>query len=161
MRALLGQLAGLASRQPVLCVFEDVHWIDPSTLELLDRMVEVAENAPLLLLVTFRPEFSAPWAGRAHTVSMLLSRLGRRDSLAMVEALSSSQPLAEALVEAIVSKTDGVPLFVEEMTRTVLASRPELETPRDGRDGGQHSRLKIPMTPAGLPNVPPRPSRSG
>jgi len=76
LEALTSQLAGLASQRPVLMIFEDVHWIDPTSVEALNRIVERLKNLPALLIITFRPEFSAPWAGQSHVMSLMLSRLG-------------------------------------------------------------------------------------
>ncbi|HJS86784.1 MAG TPA: AAA family ATPase [Acetobacteraceae bacterium] len=120
--ALFRQLEGLARLRPVLMVFEDVHWIDPTSLELLDLMVERVRRLPVLLLVTFRPELTPPWVGQAHVATMALARLDRRDGAALVERLIGNRavPLPSEIVAEIVERADGVPLFVEELTKAVL-----------------------------------------
>ena len=104
-----------------MAVFEDIHWADPSSRDLLDRLVgEIADQAVLLVL-TFRPEFQAPWAGLAHVTSLLLNRLDRRESEALVREMASpDRPLSADIVDEIVGRTDGVPLFVEELTHAAL-----------------------------------------
>jgi|SRR5579862_2173032 len=126
--ALMDQLTSLARRGPVLMVFEDVHWSDPTSLELLTLTVERLQSLPILLLITFRPDFQAPWAGQSNVTTMTLNRLGRRDRMAMVEHVSGGKVLPQALLEQIVERTDGVPLFVEELTKAVLESE-QLEQP--------------------------------
>jgi class 3 adenylate cyclase/predicted ATPase len=118
--ALLRQFALLAQRQPILAVFEDVHWIDPTSRELLELMVERARELPALLVVTFRPEFKAPWADRPHLTSISLNRLNAAEAGALV--LSIADLLSDAVVAEIVERTDGVPLFVEELTKAILES---------------------------------------
>jgi class 3 adenylate cyclase len=118
---LLRHIEVLARRQPVLMVFEDLHWIDPTTRELLDRIVVRVEGLPVLLLATFRPEFQSPWIGRPHVTMLALSRLGRRDGAALVrQLLANNAAFPPEIVEEIVARTDGVPLFLEEVTKVVL-----------------------------------------
>jgi predicted ATPase/class 3 adenylate cyclase len=111
-----------AERQPLLEVWEDLHWADPSTLELLHLVVEQAPTVPLLLVFTYRPEFTLPWPPRSHVTPITLSRLERPQIEAMVISLAGNRTLPAEVMEHIVSKTDGVPLFVEELTKTVLRS---------------------------------------
>jgi class 3 adenylate cyclase len=118
--ALLHQLAGLARAHPVLAVFEDAHWLDPTSRELLDLMVERVRRLPVLLVITFRPEFQAPWGGQPHVTVLALNRLGERDVAALVLGLAGNTPLGGDVVEEIVERTDGVPLFVEELTKAIL-----------------------------------------
>ncbi len=120
LEVLIEQLAGLARRRPVLELYEDVHWVDPSTLELLDLLVERVRALPVLAVLTYRPEFSPSWAGQAHVTSLPLNRLGRRQGAAMVERVTGGKALPGEVLEQIVARTDGVPLFVEELTKTVL-----------------------------------------
>jgi class 3 adenylate cyclase/predicted ATPase len=122
LQALVDQLAGLAARQPVLALYEDVHWIDPSTLELLGLVIERIQRLPVLVLITFRQEFQLPWTGQAHITTLSMSRLGRRQGADLVARVTGDKPLPAAIVEQIVARTDGVPLFVEELTKTVLES---------------------------------------
>ena len=120
--ALLSQLAAEARRQPVLMVFEDAHWIDPTSRELLDLTVDRVRRLPVLLAITFRPEFQAPWGGRSDVTSLALNRLSERDSEALVQKLVGNAALTTEVVTEIIERTDGVPLFVEEMTKAVLES---------------------------------------
>ena len=117
---LLSQLAAEARRRPVLMVFEDAHWIDPTSRELLDLTVDRVRHLPVLLAITFRPEFQPPWGGRSHVTSLALNRLGDRDGEALVQTLAGNAALAAEIVAEIVERTDGVPLFVEELTKAVL-----------------------------------------
>ena len=122
LEALIRQLEGLARQQPVLMVFEDAHWIDPTSRELLDLTVERVRTLPVLLLVTFRPEFQPPWTGQPQVTMLSLNRLDRRDRSALVEQIAGGKPLPDEVVDQIADRTDGVPLFVEELTKTVLES---------------------------------------
>ena len=120
LEALLRQLEYLARRQPVLLIFEDVHWIDPTSLELMDRTVDRIRGWPVLLLMTFRPEFRPPWTEQAHVTIVALSGLDPRDGAAIVERIAGNRALPTEIVNEIVERTDGVPLFVEELTKAVL-----------------------------------------
>jgi class 3 adenylate cyclase/DNA-binding SARP family transcriptional activator len=122
LAALLDQFYGGAARSPVLIVFEDVHWLDPTSRDLLDRMVARVANLPVLLVVTFRPELQPTWVGQPHVSMLPLSRLGRRDSAAIIAGVTRDKALPDAVVEQILARTDGVPLFVEELTSTLLES---------------------------------------
>jgi class 3 adenylate cyclase len=121
LTALLDQLDGVAARSPVLMVYEDAHWLDPTSLDLLDRTVARAPDLPLLLLITFRPELQQTWVGQPHVTMLPLSRLGRRDSAGMLNGLTG-KALPNAVVEQVLEHTDGVPLFIEELTSTLLES---------------------------------------
>ncbi len=118
--ALLSQLEVEARHRPVLMVFEDAHWIDPTSRELLDLTVDRVRLLPVLVIITFRPEFQPPWGGRAHVTSLALNRLGGRDGAALVQKLAGNAALTADTVAEIVGRTDGVPLFVEELTKAVL-----------------------------------------
>jgi class 3 adenylate cyclase/predicted ATPase len=120
--ALLSQLEAEARHRSVLMVFEDAHWIDPTSRELLDLTVDRVRRLPVLLVITFRPEFQPPWAGSAHVMSLALNRLGERDGEALVQKLAGNALLTPDIVAEIVERTDGVPLFVEELTKAVLES---------------------------------------
>ncbi len=118
---LLRQLKALVQWQPVLMIFEDVHWIDPTSHELLDLIIERVRRLPVLLLATFRPEFPLPWTGQPHVTTVTLNRLDRRDGAALVKRIAGSKSaLPGDIVDEIVERTDGVPLFVEELTKAVL-----------------------------------------
>jgi AAA ATPase domain/Adenylate and Guanylate cyclase catalytic domain len=120
--AVLIQLEAEARHRPVLMVFEDAHWIDPTSRELLDLTVDRVRRLPVLLAVTFRPEFQPPWGGRSHVTSLALNRLGERDGETLVQKLAGNTALTAGIVAEIVERTDGVPLFVEELTKAVLES---------------------------------------
>src|SRR5271165_3578215 len=120
--AVLNQLEAVVRRRPVLMVFEDAHWIDPTSRELLDLTVDRVRRLPVLLAITFRPEFQPPWGGRSHVTSLALNRLGERDGEALVQTLAGNAAPAPEIVAEIVERTDGVPLFVEELTKAVLES---------------------------------------
>jgi len=118
--ALLRQLESLARRNPITLVFEDAHWADPTTRELLDLMVDRVPVLPILLIVTARPEFNHEWAGRPEVSVMALNRLGENDGAAMARSVAGGSELPADLIAEIVERTDGVPLFVEELTKAVL-----------------------------------------
>ncbi len=101
---------------------EDAHWIDPTSLDLFGRLMERLEELPVLAVVTFRPEFAPPWAGLGHVTAHTLSRFGRRHSVSMIEQLTGGKTLPAEVLDEIIGKTDGVPLFIEELTKTVLES---------------------------------------
>ena len=121
LEALVAQLVGLAAHKPVLFVFEDVHWADPTTRELLELTVAAIEESRVLILFTFRPEYEAPWIGQAHTTVMTLNRLAKRQCGEMVRNVAAKADLPEDVLRDIVAKTDGVPLFVEELTKTMVS----------------------------------------
>ena len=125
LEALSTQLAGLARQRPVLMIFEDAHWTDPTSLEVLGRAVDRIKTLPVLLIVTFRPEFAAPWLGQSHVTSMTLNRLGERDTAAIIARLVGNKALPADVLAEIVERTDGIPLFVEEMTKAVLEAESE------------------------------------
>jgi predicted ATPase len=118
--ALLHQLEALARHRPVLMVFEDAHWIDPTSRELLDLTFDRVSQMSVLVVVTFRPEFQHGWSCQPHVTTLVLNRLGERDVTALVRGLAGNAPLGSEIVEEIVERTDGVPLFVEELTKAVL-----------------------------------------
>jgi class 3 adenylate cyclase/predicted ATPase len=120
--ALAAWLLKEADDKAVLCSWEDLHWADPSTLEFLHLLIEQAPTARLCMLLTFRPEFTVPWGARSHLSHLTLSRLGRNQATRMVENVTGGRQLPEEIVRQIIAKTDGVPLFVEELTKTVLES---------------------------------------
>jgi class 3 adenylate cyclase/tetratricopeptide (TPR) repeat protein len=120
--ALLTQLEAQSRRRPVVVIFEDVHWIDPTSREFLDLAVDRMRHLPILLAITLRPEFQPPWVGRSHVTSLVLNRLDERDGAALAQELAGSTVLAADVITEIVDRTDGVPLFVEELTKAVLES---------------------------------------
>jgi class 3 adenylate cyclase/predicted ATPase len=122
LEALIRQLEGLARQQPVVMVFEDTHWIDPTSRELLDLTVERVRSLPVLLIVTFRPEFLPPWTGQPQVSMLALNRLDRHDRTVLVGQIAGGKALPDEVVAQIVDRADGVPLFVEELTKSVLES---------------------------------------
>jgi len=122
LQALVAQAEGLAVRHPVLMIFEDVHWSDPTTRELLDLLIERAPAAPLLVIITFRPEFTPPWAGRSHVTLLSLNRLPPRQRAEMIAHMIGGKALPKEIAAQIIDRTDGVPLFIEELTKTVVES---------------------------------------
>jgi len=144
--ALLRQFAGLARRQPLLMIFEDLHWADPTSRELLDLTVEHIASMPVLLVATFRPEFQPPWMGQPHVATLFLDRLGREESGALVRGIiGTAATLSSEIVDEIVERTDGVPLFLEEVTKAVI------ETAISGADRG---KAAVSSVPASSPTVP-------
>jgi class 3 adenylate cyclase len=122
LEALLHQLEAVAQAGPTLMVLEDAHWIDPTSRELLDLTIDRVAALSVLLVITFRPEFQQPWSGQPHITVLTLTRLGGRDSTALVERLAGEADLSREIFDEIVERTDGVPLFVEELTKAVLES---------------------------------------
>jgi class 3 adenylate cyclase/tetratricopeptide (TPR) repeat protein len=146
LAALLAQLDGLAARQPVFMIFEDIHWIDPTSLELLGAIVEHVPQVRVLLLITTRSEFTPPWPSYPHTTTIPLTRLGRREGAALVERVTSGKKLPKEVMDEILARTDGVPLFIEELTKTVLESG--LLQERDGQ-----YVLERPLPPLAIPTT--------
>ena len=122
LQALLTTLLRIAAQQPVLFVMEDLHWVDPSTLEFLSLLVDQGPTARVLALFTFRPDFSPPWTGRSHLTQVTLPRLPRHQAAEMAGRVAHSKTLPAEVMEQVVARTDGVPLFVEELTKMVLES---------------------------------------
>src|SRR5262249_39286738 len=122
LHALLTILLRIAVQQPVLFVMEDLHWVDPSTLEFLSLVVDQGPTARILALCTFRPDFSPPWTGRSHLTQVTLPRLPQRPAAGMTGRVAHGKARPPEMVEQVVAKTDGVPLFVEELTKMVLES---------------------------------------
>ncbi len=133
----------LGEIQPVLLLVEDLHWCDPSSLELLARLIEQSPTARLMLVCTARPEFQSPWPARSNLTPLQLARLTRRQAREMVAALSVGGTLPESVVDLVVTRADGVPLYLEELVRTVLESRRLLAG--DGEEAPR-TELAIPAT---------------
>ncbi|MDK1491884.1 AAA family ATPase [Sinorhizobium sp. 7-81] len=144
LEVLVDQLIGLAARRPVLAVYEDVHWADPTSLELLDLVVDRVQDSPVLVLITFRSEFLPPWMRYPHVTALTLSRLSRRQGADMVESLTGGRALPTEVLNQIVGQTDGVPLFVEELTRAILETSLL-------KDEGDHYVLASPLSAIAIP----------
>jgi class 3 adenylate cyclase/predicted ATPase len=144
--ALVQRLRALAARRPLLVVFEDVHWIDPTSRELLERVVDGTPDVPVLVLITRRPEALPISFGQANVTALTLSRLSRRQSAKLIAGLTGGKALPAELVERIVAQTDGVPLFIEELTRAVLEGGLVA-------DRGDHYALAGPLTELAIPDT--------
>lgn len=160
LQAHLGQLQALARRGPVLLLFEDARWADQTSMELLDRAVEHAARLPVLLVVTFRPEFDPPWREQAHVSSILLKRLAKRETEAVVRGITAGKALPVEILDRIVERTDGIPLFVEELTKSLLEGGllAEQETVRRV---WATTAIRDPHEPARFADGSPRQARSG
>ena len=142
IRALEHQLLGLARQRPVFFQIEDAHWVDPSTLESLDGLVQVMQQSRVLVLITFRPDFQAKWTGQSHVTLLTLNRLGKRQTAELIRNVLGNNALPAEIQDQIAAKTDGVPLFVEELTKSVLESG----LIRHGNDRDPLPALAIPTT---------------
>ena len=125
LEALVSQIVALSRQNPLLMIFEDAHWADPTTLELFGRIVDKIPTLRVLLIVTFRPEFEPPWIGRAHVTPLTINRLAEREVGAMIDGVIGNKLLPANVRHDIIERTDGIPLFVEEMTRAVLEAKDE------------------------------------
>ena len=125
LEALVIQVAALSRQNPVLMIFEDTHWTDPTSLELFGRVADRIPGLRVLLIVTFRPEFEPPWIGRPYVTALTLNRLGEREIAALIDGVTGNKPLAAHIRRDIAERTDGIPLFVEEMTKAVLEAESE------------------------------------
>jgi DNA-binding SARP family transcriptional activator/class 3 adenylate cyclase/predicted ATPase len=146
LTALLDQLEGLAAQRPVLIVFEDLHWIDPTSLDLLDRTITRVAGLPALLVVTFRPDFRPIWVGQPHITMLTLSRLGRRDSAGIIGGVTKGKALPDPILEQVLARADGVPLFIEELTSSLIESGVLRETTDRYVLDGPLPPLAIPTT---------------
>ena len=144
--ALMAQFEALAAQRPVLALYEDAHWADPSTLELLGTVIDHVRRLPALVVITFRPEFVPPWIGYAHVASLTLDRLSQHQVTAIIGQVASAKALPGEICEQILAKADGVPLFAEELTKTMLESG-FLEEQKN------QFVLKGPLPPLAVPNT--------
>jgi class 3 adenylate cyclase/predicted ATPase len=129
LEALTTQIEALTRSSPVLMIFEDAHWTDPTSLELFGRAVDRIATLRVLLIITFRPEFEPPWIGRPHVTPLTINRLAQRDIDFMIDRVVGNKLISASIRQDIIERTDGIPLFVEEMTKAVL----EAETEGEGR----------------------------
>ena len=144
LEVLMAIIEAMAMQTPVVMVVEDVHWIDSSTRELVNLIIDRVPRLPMLLVVTFRLEFESPWGSRGQVTVLTLNRLSRRETVAMVKEITNGKDLPQELLDQIVAKTDGVPLFVEELTKTILESGLL-------KDCGTHYELNGPIPPLAIP----------
>ena len=123
--ALTTQIASLAEQRPALMIFEDIHWIDPTSLEALGRGIDRIKSVGVLLIITHRSEFEPPWLGRPYVTALGLNRLGKREIASMIDRVAGDHTLPETMRQDIIERTDGIPLFVEEMTKAILEAGSE------------------------------------
>jgi class 3 adenylate cyclase/predicted ATPase len=128
--ALVSQVEALTRQSPVVMILEDAHWADPTSLEAFGRTVDRVAGLRALLVVTFRPEFEAPWVGRPHVTTRTINRLAQRDSDVMIDRVAGNRPIPASVRQDILDRADGIPLFVEEMTKAVLEAESEGEARR-------------------------------
>ena len=130
LEALTTQIEILSQQTPVLMIFEDAHWADPTSLEAFGRLVDRIQTFRLLLVVTFRPEFDAPWVGRPYVTALIINRLAEHEASAMIDRIAGNRQLSASIRQDIIERTDGIPLFVEEMTKAVLEAGSEVAAAR-------------------------------
>jgi predicted ATPase len=143
LEALHAQVETFVRKNPVLMIFEDEHWADPTSLEAFGRAVDRIANLPVLLLITFRQEFEPPWIGQPNVTALTLNRLTRREVVAMIDRVAGNKSLPANIRQEIVERTDGIPLFVEEMTKAVLEA--------ESRGTAERSAAAIPSPAVAVP----------
>ena len=146
LEALTAQVEALSRQNPLLMIFEDAHWTDPTSLEVFGRVVDRVRSLPALLIVTFRPEFEPPWIGRPYVTALTINRLAQRDIEAMIDRVVGNKFIPASVRRDIIERTDGIPLFVEEMTKAVL----EAESEGDARKTGDAVPPRALAVPASL-----------
>jgi predicted ATPase len=146
MEALTAQMEALSRSNALLMIFEDAHWIDPTSLEALGLTVDRLRTLAVLLVITHRPEFEPPWIGRPYVTTLTLNRLGEREVTTIIDRVTGNKPLPMSTKQDIIERTDGIPLFVEEMTKAVL----EAETEGDARRTAAAVPSSSPAVPASL-----------
>jgi class 3 adenylate cyclase/predicted ATPase len=142
----VAQVEGLAARQPLLMLWEDIHWSDPTTLESLDLLIDRAATLRVLMILTFRPEFTPPWVGRPHVTLLSLNRLPPRHRAEMIAHVTRGKSLPTEIADQIIERTDGVPLFIEELTKSVVESG-------SMTDAGDHYAVTGPVVPLAIPTT--------
>jgi class 3 adenylate cyclase/tetratricopeptide (TPR) repeat protein len=143
LEALTAQLEALTRQSPVLQIFEDAHWADPTSLEVFGRAVDRVRTLRVLLIVTFRPEFEPPWIGQPHVTALTINRLTRREVEAMIDRVVGNKLLPANIQQDIIERTDGIPLFIEEMTKAVLEAK--------SQDEAQQTVAAIPSSALAVP----------
>jgi class 3 adenylate cyclase len=143
LEALTAQIEALTRQNPVLMVFEDAHWIDPTSLEALGRAVDRIRALGVLLIVTYRPEFEPPWIGRPHVTALTINRLGDRQIAELIDGVTGNKALPASIRQDIIERTDGIPLFVEEMTKAVLEA--------GGQEAAEQAVAAIPSPSVAVP----------
>ena len=143
LEALVSQVVALSRQNPLLMIFEDAHWTDPTSLELFGRIVNRIPTLRVLLIVTFRPEFEPPWLGRPYVTSLTINRLAEREVGAMIDGVVGNKLLPANIRHDIIERTDGIPLFVEEMTKAVLEAGTE--------SAAEHTAAALPLSALAVP----------
>ena len=143
LEALTAKMEALSRQNPVLMIFEDAHWTDPTSLEVFGRVVDRVRSLRALLIVTFRPDFDPPWLGRAHVTFLAINRLEERETLAMIEGVIGNKPVPINIRQDIIERTDGIPLFIEEMTKAVLEA--------DSGGAVEHLAAAVPSSALAVP----------
>jgi predicted ATPase len=143
LEALTAQIEALCRSNPVLMIFEDVHWIDPTSLEALGRAVDRIRTLRVLLIITQRPEFEPPWIGRPYVTALTLNRLGEREIASMIDRVAGNKALPDSIRQDIIERTDGIPLFAEEMTKAALEA--------EGEGAAESTVANIPSPSIGVP----------
>ena len=146
LKALLAQVEGLAAREPVLLIYEDAHWIDPTSREALDLILERVSTLRVLVIVTFRPEFTPPWIGRPQVTLLTLNRLPPRQRAQIISGVIGGKVLPQEITDQIIERTDGIPLFVEELTKAVIESGVIAEAGDTYQLTGKLTRIAIPTS---------------
>ena len=141
--ALVSQVAALSRQNPLLMIFEDAHWTDPTSLELFGRIVNRIPTLRVLLIVTFRPEFAPPWLGRPYVTALTINRLAEREVGEMIDGVVGNKLLPANIRHDIIERTDGIPLFVEEMTKAVLEAGTE--------SAAEHTAAALPLSALAVP----------
>jgi predicted ATPase len=143
LEALTAHVQILSRQNPVLMIFEDAHWTDPTSLETFGRVIDRVRSLPVLLIVTFRPEFEPPWIGRPYVTALTINRLAHHDIEAMIDRVIGNKLIPASVRHDIIERTDGIPLFVEEMTKSVLEAGSEEEA--------QTTAASVPRTTLAVP----------
>ena len=143
LEALTAQVEALSREKPVLMILEDAHWADPTSMEAFSRAVDRTRTFGVLLIVTYRPEFEPPWTGRPNVTVLTLNRLGEREIAAMIDGVTGNKRLPESIRHDIIERTDGIPLFVEEITKAVLEAENE--------EAKEHAVAAIPSPSVAVP----------
>jgi class 3 adenylate cyclase len=143
LEALTAQMEALSRQKPVLMIFEDAHWTDPTSLETFGRIVDRVRSLPVLLIVTFRPEFDPPWIGRPHVSALTINRLAQHDIEAMIDRVVGNKLIPAGVRKDIIERTDGIPLFVEEMTKAVLEA--------ESHSAAEHMVAAVPSSALAVP----------
>jgi class 3 adenylate cyclase len=143
LQVLVSQMEALARQNPVLMIFEDAHWTDPTSLEVFGRVVDRIATVRVLLIVTFRPEFEPPWIGRPHVTALTINRLPQRDVGTVIDRVVGNKFLAVSIRQDIIERSDGIPLFIEEMTKAVLEA--------EGQSAAEQTVAAVPSSARAVP----------